>query len=88
MWISEVQDFGNFELSPMILLYFKVQKAGHIPHDPCQKPNEPTEILESLNFCPINVICLYCMGENFQDESWIQDFEADFPQKVSLKMQN
>ena len=20
-----------------------------------------------------------CMGESFQDESWIQDFEADFP---------
>ena len=26
------------------------------------------------------------MGESFQDQSWIQDFEADFPQKVSLKM--
>ena len=25
------------------------------------------------------------MGESFQDYSWIQDFEADFPQKVSLK---
>ena len=22
------------------------------------------------------------MGESFQDYSWIQDFEADFPQKV------
>ena len=21
----------------------------------------------------------YCMGEIFQDLSWIQDFEADFP---------
>ena len=29
-----------------------------------------------------------CMGESFQDYSWIQDFEADFPQKVSLKMLN
>ena len=25
------------------------------------------------------------MGESFQYYSWIQDFEADFPQKVSLK---
>ena len=25
------------------------------------------------------------MGESFQDYSWIQDFEADFPKKVSLK---
>ena len=28
------------------------------------------------------------MGEGFQDYSGIQDFEADFPQKVSLKMLN
>ena len=28
------------------------------------------------------------MGESFQDYSWIQGFEADFPQKVSLKMLN
>ena len=28
------------------------------------------------------------MGESFQDQSWIQDFEADFPYKVSLKMLN
>ena len=28
------------------------------------------------------------MGESFQDYSWIKDFEADFPQKVSLKMLN
>ena len=28
------------------------------------------------------------MGESFEDYSWIQDFEADFPQKVSLKMLN
>ena len=27
------------------------------------------------------------MGENFQDYSWIQDFEADFPQ-ISLKIRN
>ena len=26
------------------------------------------------------------MGESFQDYSWIQDFEADFPKKVILKM--
>ena len=31
---------------------------------------------------------LLYLGENFQDYSWIQDFEADFPQKVSLKMLN
>ena len=28
------------------------------------------------------------MGESFQDNSSIQDFEADFPQKVSLKILN
>ena len=28
------------------------------------------------------------MGESFQDYSRIQDLEADFPQKVSLKMLN
>ena len=28
------------------------------------------------------------MGESFQDYSRIQDFEADFPKKVSLKMLN
>ena len=28
------------------------------------------------------------MGESFQDYSWIQDFEADFPKKISLKMLN
>ena len=26
------------------------------------------------------------IGESFQDDSLIQDFEADFPQKVILKM--
>ena len=28
------------------------------------------------------------MGDIFQDYSLIQDFEADFPQKVSLKILN
>ena len=28
------------------------------------------------------------MDERFQDYSWIQDFEADFPKKVSLKILN
>ena len=28
------------------------------------------------------------MGERFQDYSWIQDFEADFPKKVSLEILN
>ena len=28
------------------------------------------------------------MSESFQDYSWIQDFEADFLWKVSLKMLN
>ena len=27
-------------------------------------------------------------GWNFQDYSWIQEFEADFPHKVSLKLLN
>ena len=31
---------------------------------------------------------LMYMGESFQDYSWIQDFEDDFPQKVILKMPN
>ena len=31
---------------------------------------------------------LYCMVESFQDYSRIQDFETDFPWKVSLKMLN
>ena len=28
------------------------------------------------------------MGESFQDYSWIQDFEDDFPQKAILKILN
>ena len=28
------------------------------------------------------------MGESLQDNSWIQDYEADFPKKVSLKIMN
>ena len=28
------------------------------------------------------------MGESFQDYSWIQGFEADFPKKVGLKILN
>ena len=28
------------------------------------------------------------MGERFQDYSWLQDFEADFPKKVTLKILN
>ena len=28
------------------------------------------------------------MGGRFQNYSWIKDFEADFPQKVGLKMLN
>ena len=31
---------------------------------------------------------LIYMGESFQDYSQIQDFEADFPQKVGFKMLN
>ena len=31
---------------------------------------------------------MFNIVESFQDYSWIQDFEADFPQKVSLKMLN
>ena len=34
-------------------------------------------------------LCLHFnMGESFQDYSGIQDFEADFPRKVSLNMLN
>ena len=28
------------------------------------------------------------IGECFQDYSWIQDFEGDYPQKLSLEMLN
>ena len=38
--------------------------------------------------CLLQFTCEYSMGEGFQDYSWIQDFEADFPQKVSLKILN
>ena len=33
-----------------------------------------------------HLIYLTYIGGSFQDYSLIQDFEADFPQKVSLKM--
>ena len=36
----------------------------------------------------IVIPCTSYMGEIFQDNSWIQDFEADFLKKVSLKMLN
>ena len=44
----------------------------------------------TLNTNKHNICCLYAihMGESFQDYSWIQDFEADFPQKVGLNMLN
>ena len=29
-----------------------------------------------------------CIGVSFQEYSWIQDFEADFPEKVSFWMLN
>ena len=41
-----------------------------------------------LSILSQNSIHMDHMGESFQDYSWIQDFEADFPQKVSLKMLN
>ena len=34
------------------------------------------------------VTLLICMGEIFQDYSSIEDFEADFPKEVSLKILN
>ena len=34
------------------------------------------------------IATLIVIDESFQDYSWIQDFEADFPQKVSLKILN
>ena len=39
-------------------------------------------------FCSDLVYVYKNMGENFQDYFWIQDFEADFSQKVSLKILN
>ena len=39
------------------------------------------------NFVILTYDMVY-MGESFQDYSWIQDFEADFPWKVSLKILN
>ena len=41
----------------------------------------------SLTFAQ-NLVSVCYMGESVQDLSWIQDFEADFPKKVSLKMLN
>ena len=41
----------------------------------------------SLQTCTVSpeLYILIYMGESFQDQSWIQDFEADFLWKVSLK---
>ena len=49
------------------------------------------ELVQLLDNYPLSSVGLHlyeCMRESFQDGSWIQDFEADFPQKVSLKMLN
>ena len=43
---------------------------------------------QDKNIGRIRVNIQYFMGKSFQDYSWIHDFEADFPQKVSLKMLN
>ena len=51
-WFSEVQDFGNFELSPMCWT--------------CEN-----FVLISW---PIDA-SKFCMGESFQDYSWIQDLQ-------------
>ena len=40
-----------------------------------------------FQLCPEGKIPVF-MDEYFQDYSWIQDFEADFPWKVNLKMLN
>ena len=36
----------------------------------------------------VSILGSLYMSVSFQDYSWIQDFEADFPQKVRLKMLN
>ena len=36
----------------------------------------------------VNIMLGEYMGESFQEYSWIQDFEADFTQKVSPKKLN
>ena len=46
-------------------------------------------IQDSLNFWKFrDATTQLRMGESFQDYSWIQDFEADFPQKIILKILN
>ena len=45
-------------------------------------------VVASWNSHPATYFIEIIMGESFQDYSWIQDFEADFPQKVSLKILN
>ena len=49
-------------------------------------PNSVSQIISFL-ICWVDV-GLRNMFESFQDYSWIQDFEGDFPKKVSLKMLN
>ena len=48
--------------------------------------------MQPLNFTATTLLSkrrkAYIMGESFQDCFWIQDFEADFPKKVSFKMLN
>ena len=39
---------------------------------------ENTGINSTKNLQALSLSCT-CMGESFQDYSWIQDFEADFP---------
>ena len=43
---------------------------------------EPLLLVEDVAYAKYN------MSESFQDYSWIQDFDADFPKKVSLKILN
>ena len=58
---------ATLELQVIVLyrdIYVVIWKAGKNFYGPA---------LEILVFID------YCMGESFQDYSWIQDFEADFP---------
>ena len=54
-------------------------------HSPVSQPSKLpflVELNQGKSQSPID------MDESFQDFSWIQDFEDDFPQKVILKMLN
>ena len=59
-------------LSQQVLLIWRGRKS---PSPYIYKCNLPSGLIKYS--CSV-VHCIY-MGESFQDYSWIQDFEADFP---------